>query len=290
VSQPLATDADAEPVRPTVVSISGGRPRTWLAIVAGVWALILIGGIGWAELHGGPTDREQTTVAAAQPYADTAAVRLATAVESDGQAVALVSGFDKAADCRVSLARSGQRYQRVVTALVTPGTESALLDRVAARLPAEYKTTVNQKPAPTLVADAGYFVRVTGTRAGDGLVRFVVDTGSCRAVGDLSVPAEPTGDRAAVTPVFGRLGLPAVQWHAFTVPCAGTSGQLSTVEGFGPDNQVSSAANLPSTLEGLGTPVVSTAGLDAYRSGPAAVGVRVENNHVVVTATEGCGQ
>jgi hypothetical protein len=276
-------------MRPTVVSIGGRRPRWWLAIAVGAWVLVLVAGIGWSVARGRPTDREQTTVAAAEPYVDTAAARIAAAAEADGQAAAFVSGFQKVGDCRVSLVRSGQRFQRVVTVLVSPGTEGALLDRVAARLPASYKPSVSTSPLPTLSGDAGLYVHILATRADPGVVRFVLDTGSCRVLGTLAEPAEPSGDRAAVTPVFQRLGLPPVQWHAVTVPCAGTGGQLSTVEGVGPDNQVAAARALPSTLEGLGTPVVSSDGLYAYRSGPAAVGVRVENNHVVVSATEGCG-
>jgi hypothetical protein len=285
----LATDADPEKVTPTVVSIGGPRPRRWLLIIVSAWALVLIVGIGFAILYGRPTDREQTTVAAAQPYADDAAARIAQAAEADGQAVAVVSGFEKVGDCRISLARSGQRFQRVVTVLVEPGTEVALMQRVAARLPSSYQTTVRTAPAPSLVGDAGFFVRVVGTKADDGVVRFVADTGSCRSAGTLSVPPEPTGDRAAVTPAFDRLGLPPVQWHAFSVPCATGSGRLSTVEAFGPDNQIATAANLPSTLDGLGPPIVSSAGLYAYRFAGTSVGVRVENNHVVVSATEGCG-
>jgi hypothetical protein len=286
VTHPLTTDADPEPVRPTVVSIGGPRPRRWLVLVAAVWALILIAGIGWSVVHGRPTDREQTTVAAAEPYANDAAARIATAAQADGQAVAVVSGFDKVGDCRVNLVRSGQRYQRVVTVLVAPGTESALLGRVAARLPANYQATVTNSAVPTLVGDAGLYVRIVASRINPGVVRFVVDTGSCRVPGTLTTPSQPAGDRAAVTPVFERLGLVPVQWQAFEVPCAGTPGRLSTVEAFGPEKQV--PLRISSTLDGLGTPVASGDGLYAYRSGSAAVGVQVDSDRVVVSATEGC--
>src|SRR5215831_17717295 len=90
----LATDADPEKKTPTVVSIGGPRPRRWLVIAASAWAVVLVAGVGWAVVHGRPTDREQTTVAAAQPYADEAAARIAQAAEADAQAVAVVSGFD----------------------------------------------------------------------------------------------------------------------------------------------------------------------------------------------------
>jgi hypothetical protein len=271
-----------------VVSIGGERPRRWMVLVVSAWVAVLLAGIGWAVAHGRPTDREQTTVAAALPYTDAAAARIAAVAEVDGQAVAVVSGFDKVGDCKVSLARSGQRYQRVVTVLVAPGTEAAALQRIASRLPASYRTTVRTTPVPSLIGDAGLFVRIVGTRASEGVLRIVVDTGSCRALGPLVVPTAPTGDRGSVGPVFERLGLTPEQWQVFGVPCVHGSGELSTVEAFGPDNQVAVASDLQSTLDGLGAPIVSTPGLYAYRSGAATVGVRVENNRVVVSATSGC--
>jgi len=200
-----------------------------------------------------------------------------------------VSGFDKVGDCKVSLVRTGQRFQRVVTVLVAPGTEGAALQRIAARLPASYKTTVRTTPVPSLVGDAGLFVRIVGNQAGDGVLRIVLDTGSCRPLGPLVIPTPPTGNRGAVGPAFERLGLAPAQWLTFGVPCVRGPGELSTVEAFGPDNQVAVANNLPSTLDGLGTPIVSSPQLYAYRADTATVGVRVENNRVVVSATSGCG-
>jgi hypothetical protein len=275
-------------VRPTVVSIGGDRPRNWLLVIVSVWGAVLLAGIGWAVVRGRPTDREQTTVADALPYVDSAASRVAAIAEADGQAVPVVSGFDKVGDCKVSLVRTGQRFQRVVTVLVAPGTEGAALQRIAARLPASYKVTVRTSPVPSLVGDAGLFVRIVGSRVGDGVLRITLDTGSCRSLGPLVVPPPPTGNRSAAGPAFERLGLSPVQTLVFGVPCVRGPGQLSTVEEFGPDNQVAVASHLPSTLDGLGAPIVSAPQLYAYRSGDATVGVRVENNRVVVSATSGC--
>jgi hypothetical protein len=275
-------------VRPTVVSIGGDRPRNWLLLIVSVWVAVLLVGIGWAVVHGRPTDREQTTVAAALPYVDAAASRVAAVAEADGQAVSVVSGFDKVGDCKVSLVRPGQRFQRVVTVLVAPGTEGAALQRIAARLPASYKVTLRTTPVPSLVGDAGLFVRIVGNTAGDGVLRFAVDTGSCRSLGPLVVPTPPVGNRGAVGPPFERLGLSPVQTLVFGVPCVRGPGQLSTVESFGPDGQVSVASHLPSTLDGIGTPIVSSPQVYAYRSGDATVGVRVQDNRVVVSATSGC--
>ena len=216
-----------------MVSIGGDRPRNWLLLIVSAWVAVLLAGIGWAVVRGRPTDREQTTVAAALPYVDAAASRIAATAEADGQAVSVVSGFDKVGDCKVSLVRPGQRFQRVVTVLVAPGTEGAAFQRIAARLPASYKVTVRTAPLPSLVGDAGLFVRIVGNKAGDGVLRIALDTGSCRSLGPLLVPTPPPGNRTAVAPAFERLGLTPVQTMVFAVPCTRGPGQLSTVESLG---------------------------------------------------------
>src|SRR5258705_6406552 len=55
------------------------RPRAWLVAVVVTWGLLLAGGIGLAVSRGGPTDREQTTVAEALPTVDQAAERVVDA-------------------------------------------------------------------------------------------------------------------------------------------------------------------------------------------------------------------
>src|SRR5262245_13500758 len=100
-----------------------------------MWS-VLLGGFGlWGVLHSQATDREQTTVAQALPTVDRAAATVASASTVDGQAVVAVSDLTSVGPCKVTAFRSGARYQRVVTVLVQPGTEEALIRRVAARLP-----------------------------------------------------------------------------------------------------------------------------------------------------------
>src|SRR5262249_27387658 len=153
------------------------------------------------------TDREETTVAQARPVVDVAAARVALAATQDGQSVVAISDFVRVGDCAISVFRPGERYKREITAVVTPGTGTAPLRRVAPRLPASYHALVRAGAAPRLSADAGFWVFLTATVVSPGEVRFVADTGSCRARGDLT-SADTTGAASpALSAAFQRLSL-----------------------------------------------------------------------------------
>jgi hypothetical protein len=288
VTQPVPLDA------PPAMGVPPARPRRWVVITTIVWGVILVVGFGWALRNGGPTAREQTTVVQAQPVVDLAAVRIAGAASADGNAIVAISGFERVAECSVTLLRSGERYQRVVTAVVTPGTEAALIQRVADRLPADYQATVAGTPA-RLVGDAGLWVRLGGSvTAIPGEVRFVADTGNCRPTGDLSELTAPVGhDPAALDPVgrgllqnaLSRVGVPDGQWSGYRAACPG-GGYLSTVEAVAVDD--GNAEPLDKVLADLGTTVVATSHLFAYATGATGVAVRVGDGQVVATATTGC--
>ena len=272
--------------------------------IAIVWGVLLAVGIGWALVRGGPTAREQTTVAQALPVVDQAVVRIANAATADGQAVAAISGFERVGECAVTVLRSGERYQRLVTVVVTPGTEAALIERVGARLPAEYQVKVTTVGTVTrMVADAGRWVRLTGSVGEKGQVRFVADTGACRPLGDLAAavnqetaaaawpgnpaadPADADANRAEAVTALTRLRMTADRWHAYQAPCPG-GGAMSTVEAIATAGVEPGA--LGEVLTGLGTAVVVSPDVYAYASGPRQVAVRHDADHIVVTATTAC--
>jgi hypothetical protein len=263
-----------------------------MVILVVIWIAILVVAAGWGLVHGQPTDREQTTVGTARLVVDLAAVRVVTAASADGRAVAVLSDFTKVDDCRVTLFRGGSRYDREVTVIVPAGTEGALLARVADRLPKSYDAAVEHN---LLIADAGDFVRLTGSVPTPGQVRFVADTGACRELGDLPVTAAFGGDRSLLGPVLSKLDVTAAQWYAYRVPCPG-GGNASTVEAVGPDGVVAGATDLRAALSGLGTVVVAAPQTYAYRDGPTGVGGRVrgphppQDRHLLMTATTNCPQ
>src|SRR6266516_2485140 len=139
------------------------RVRRALIAVAAAWALLLAVTGVWYSLHGHPTDREQTTVAAAEPVVDQAITEV---VRAAGRSVVpALSGFEKTGDCSVTPIRSGAEYQRLVLLYTPVGSEPELLDRIAAGLPSGYRPVVRHSTGSlvhTLAADAGYFVAVTG--------------------------------------------------------------------------------------------------------------------------------
>jgi hypothetical protein len=261
------------------------KPRRWLVVATAVWIAVLVGAIFVANADFEVTDREQTTVAAARPYVDDAVARVATAASQDGQAVVAISGFERSGSCDVTVFRSGQRYGRAVTVIVPPGTESALLERIAARLPAGYQTIVRTGSAPRLIADAGFYVLLTGSVSRPGEVRLYADTGDCRPPGDVSttdLAGSGEGDRAAVQDVLTQLDVTGVSWTESAVACP-DGGTTRTV--------TATAGRFTGALDArLHAPDPTVAGprLYAYRSGDTGVSVRAHDESLLVSATTPC--
>ncbi len=255
------------------------RRRRVVAAVAVAWALVLVVTGVWYSFHGSPTVRDQTTVAQAEPRVDDATGKVLAAAGAD--AVPAVSGYDKTGDCDLTPVRLGARYQRSVRLYTPVGEEAALLDRVAKGLPAAYHATVRGR---SLVADAGYYVALTGGVEQPGVVRVVASTG-CRAIGhepaaDASAPPAP-GDRAAIDPVLAALGAGTVQWRTHVLPCGVRTVEAVVSSGAGP---------LRGTLHPAGIAVVSRDDVYAYRDGAAAVAAQRGAGTVTVTATTGSCQ
>jgi hypothetical protein len=289
--------ASAEPgkVRPVRSPSPGaGRGRRWLVTATALWGVVLAGGVIWSTRNGEPTAREQTTVAQAQPTADRAAAELATAVLAEGQAVVAISGFDRLGDCRVTVIRTGARYRREVQAFVPAGTEQALLDRVAARLPDSYRATVRHGVVPRLAADVGLFVQLRGDVSGSGLVRFAVDTGDCRPEGDVATRGDlaALGDpssvgRASAEAVLTTLDVRAAHWTTHGLSCA-NGAPLWTVEAVSEPVSPQRALDTALTNAVDGTTVLASPEAYAYRSGSVGVAVRTVGSRIVVTATTRC--
>lgn len=272
-----------------------------MTVATVVWGVVLAVGVLWSVRSGEPTAREQTTVAQALPTVDRAAAEVALAALADGHSVVAVSGFDRLEQCRVTVARSGVRYQRLVTAFVPVGTETALLDRVAAALPKRYEASLRRGAAPRLLADAGLFVQLTGSVPAPGRVRFVLDTGRCRPEGDLAAAEraaggaangapgglDPVGSiRAPVEAILTTLGVTAPQYWTHRIVCP-NGAPLSTVEAGGRPG--ADAGPLDAALKAVSAaPVLSAPDVYAYRDGPVGVAVRSVDGRVIATATTSC--
>jgi hypothetical protein len=265
-----------------------GRPRRWMVVLTAAWILVLVVAGFFAARRGDPTARDQTTVVQARPHVDEAVGRVAEAALADGQSVVAVTGFEKVGDCDVSVFRGGERYRRGLTAVVTPGTESAFLERIGAALPSSYQVSVRTGEAPRLVADAGFWVTLSGTVVGPGEVRFYADTGDCRVAGDGLSTVDPpfAAGLGPISSTMDRLGLKANDITQAAVPCP-SGGTLRTVSAVAP----AFTGALDARLDGLPSaqPVVAAPKVYAYRSGGTGVAVRERDEAVLVTATTPCG-
>ncbi|GAA5177759.1 hypothetical protein GCM10023322_03240 [Rugosimonospora acidiphila] len=256
------------------------RRRRVMVAVCSAWALVLLVGGVWYARHGKPSVREQTTIAQAQSTVDRA---IGLVVDAAGAGVVpAITGYDRLDSCEITPVRSGERYDREVWLATAPGTESALLNRIAAGLPRAYRPGVARPattgtPAPRLAADAGDYVEITGSVDRAGLVQVTAGTG-CRPLGQRPA-ADPTAtpgaaDRAPVEPVLRQLGVAAAHWSIHQLPCG-----LRTVEAVGAPT---------ATLDSLPTPAKPpVVDRDDVYADPSGLLVRADGDQVTVTFTAG---
>jgi hypothetical protein len=256
------------------------RRRRVLIAICAAWTLVLLLGGVWYAWHGRPSVREQTTIAQAAPTVDRAIGQVIAAAGAG--VVPAITGYDKLESCAVTPVRIGARYDREVWLAAAPGTESGLLDRIAAGLPAGYRPVATHpstggSPAPRLAADAGDYVAISGSVDRSGLVRITASTG-CRPLGhppaaDPAV-APPTADRAPIDRVLAALGVTGVRWADHRLPCG-----LRTVEAVGAAGNTLAALPPPAQ-----PPLVDSA--DAYAEAGGLL-VRVDGEQTTVTFTSG---
>lgn len=260
------------------------RRLPWLLAATVAWAVLLAALTWWSAGEDPPTVREQRTLTQAGPVVDRALGHLVAAVGDDAW---VLTAPEVERGCRLTPMADGATLNRGLDVLVAEGGERAVLERVADRLPADWRAGVRAGASgPRLRADAGEFVAVQGRVTSGGRVRFTADTG-CRPVGD-GYPG-PSATPAAVDPVLdgalralGRTAGSAPE--PVSAPCPG-GGTARTV--------AVSAGDAPVALTGLrplaaGPPVVDLPEVYAYRSGPATVLADGTGAQVRLSASTGC--
>lgn len=240
-----------------------------------------------------PTVREQRSLADAAPVVQRALGDLVAAAGPD--VVVELTDATVREGCRITPVRSGATLERAVRFHVAEAEESALLDRIAQQLPADYRARARPSAdgsTHTLRADAGEFVAVKGKVAEPGLVTVTVSTG-CRP-GPL-VASSPMGPALVSTiddepmRLLDALGVSAVEAHGWKAgDCPGVVGAYTVrVTGHGTPKQP------------LGDVLRPVAGTDAivvvdrpdryaYRSGPLSVVVETTGDEVSVAVTSNC--
>jgi hypothetical protein len=263
------------------------KPRRWLVVATTLWAALLAGAALFAIWHGrAVTDREQTSIGTGKQSADRA-VGEVIAAGDDGAAVAEISDFTNLGECKLSLVRTGVRYERAVTYYTAAGAERTLLTRIADGLPPSYHARVFDGALPRISADGGGFVALSGGVVGPGQLRLIADTGCRQAGGDLADPRAPMADRAPAQAALTALGVDSAQWHDLELPCpdGGHVWELRATAA-----QPMSAQALPTALAtvaaGGGVAVVPE--VFAFRRGPVGVLVTTRDGMITVSTTSGC--
>ncbi|MEU7613229.1 hypothetical protein [Micromonospora sp. NPDC049204] len=252
-----------------------------------VWAVLLAVLTTMSVRTDPPTVREQRSLDQAGPVVDRAIGELARAAGAAG--LLELSPPRIAAGCRVTPFAEGARLRREIGVLAPTGTEKAVLDGIADRLPATWRAGVGSGlDGPELYADAGEFVAVEGRPTVDGRVLLLVDTG-CRPVGSGYRPAQPTAagpEAAALTAALAALGRPGdTAPELVTAPCPGGGSARTARSAGGPGPAVSPAALAPLADA---TPLLDNPPVYAYRTGAVTVLAELVPDDTRLAATVGC--
>jgi hypothetical protein len=258
------------------------RKRLWITAGLVVWAVLLVAAGAWSARHGEPTVREQTTIVEALPTVDRAVAAVVTAAAGP-RVVVGVGGYERTESACTAGNRTGERYQRLATVYVTPGTEGDVIDRVAAALPRDWEASVRHTDGlHALRADAGFYVRLTGALTEPGELRFTADTG-CRRRGG-TVPQPPAaGSPPNTSDVLARLGVTGGGTASFAVRC-GSRMDLSAITVSAPRPSGPLAGALPGGVE----PIVKREDLLVFATGGVGYALRLRTDDVQVIAASGC--
>jgi hypothetical protein len=249
-------------------------------VVVGVGVQVGIGYVLWQA-----NSARQPKVSADVPYMDQAILTVVTGA-GDGAAVA-VSGIAQASVCRLDLVTQGGQFTRTADLYTDPGSEGALVDRIAARLPAGYHT---QRPAAPvgqvapLLADAGHGVQLAVRRLGEGWVVASAHTGCTSDTGSHPLGGSPNdAGTAEGSRLLSTLGTRASQTRQEVLACP-TGGNLATV------TEISGPASTDHLLDRLATHLpphshvyAATVNRVAYHDGPDSVVVAASDDATAIT-------
>ncbi|MFU8875247.1 hypothetical protein [Micromonospora sp. SL4-19] len=253
----------------------------WLVAATVVWGVLLAGLTWWSVRHDPPTVREQRSLSQAIPVVDGAVGRLVAAV--DGEAWELTPA-EVQRGCRVTPLADGASLTRGLDVLVAGGSERALLERVAQRLPADWRAGVRAgSEGPRLRADAGEFVEVRGRVVADGRVRLTAATGCRPADTEIAdfLPAYPAGSELeAALRALGQPVPPASEPIEVPCPAGGSARTIRIAAGTRSESLA--------PLRPLGVAVVDRPEVYAYRAGPVLVLADATGDRLRLAASTGC--
>jgi hypothetical protein len=288
----VRTDAPvlAQQSGPPDPSDARSRQRWLIAVVAGWVVLLMV--LAYLSVHrGAPTVREQRDIGRAAPVVDRAIGELVAAAGPDTVLELADPRYDTG--CRVTVFRDGVNLDRKVTFRTAPADGPALLTRIADHLPRSYQAGTRSgrgDEGPTLRADAGEFVAITGGVTTPGVVELTASTG-CRPPTpgfaghvDLLFGMPIDDEPVRLLKALGASGVTPVD--RVSVGCPG-GGAAHTARATG---QVAPAAPLAKAVPTPAGAVVvaDEPELYAYRGGPLSVVVSRTDDKVRVAVSTGC--
>ncbi len=246
------------------------------------WGVLLAGLTWWSVRHDPPTVKEQRSLSQADPVVNDAVGRLVAAVE--GEAWELTPARVQRG-CRLTPWADGATLTRGLDVLVAGDSERALLERVAQRLPADWRAGVRTgAEGPRLRANAGEFVAVDGRVVTDGRVRLSATTGCRRADTDEAhlLPGYALGSELEAALRALDRPAPADPDDVVVTRCP-AGGTAQTV-------RVAAGAEPPSLapLRPLGAALVDRPEWYAYRSGRVVVLADASGDQLRLAASTGC--
>ncbi|MDG4833657.1 hypothetical protein O7627_30750 [Solwaraspora sp. WMMD1047] len=284
-----------------------GRPwGRWLIIGTVVWAVLLVGLSYLSMRRDEPTVREQRTLTQAQPVVSRAIGELVRAAGTE--AVLELVEPRLTSGCRVTTFRDGATLERDLIVRTTPDRVDPLLATIADRLPAGYRAGIRPDRdgngnggngdggngnggggGPTLRADAGDFVAVSGRSTGPGVLRFTATTG-CR-------PVEPDLALADLLPGLGVDDQPGQVLAALGASEVAPAGRVSVACPGGGQAHTARATGVaapaaPSPAEILPDPdgpvAAANPELYAFRDGPRSIVIESVDGDLRAAVTTDC--
>ncbi|MGI5214396.1 hypothetical protein [Plantactinospora sp. CA-290183] len=213
----------------------------------------------------------------------------AALVAAGDEAAVAMSGVYRAATCSLGPFRGGGQFTRTADLYTDPGSEDALISRIAAGLPSSYRvgrggTAVSGNAAPLTASLGG--VQLSVRHLGPGWVTARARTGCTGGAQGSDGAGDASGGAAGETidRLLSTLGASAGEAYRHSVDCP-TGGQVVTLAVLSrPTGSAALAERLRGSVPAGARQFTSPSNRISYRQGPVSVIVAASDDSTAVTA------